>query len=259
MLFPQAIFAVGAVKSVQNSLGGFVDASTGRAATFPVIHATNDTGNNNGTTVNMFLDDAFGGNASFAASVVTACATETIYALQCVSAFLAGPLTCGPAAEVCSILYALDLSVDCYPVVTNISFQKLTITAAPTTFAISTTLQELGVSVDLYEGCKLDGTTAATCSASASGTRGLFGVSTSSTTTLVGTDYHRFDVPITGGADKLVAAATQSCEPKPSTTRMPTSSTTPARQASAAPALQVSSVMVIGLACAGTVLSLLLM
>lgn len=36
-------------------------------------------------TVNLFINDAYGGQLDFAASIVTACADQTVYALQCTS------------------------------------------------------------------------------------------------------------------------------------------------------------------------------
>lgn len=63
------------------------------------------------------------------------------------------------------------------------------------------------------ENCELQGTTAAVCAATISVS--IQGTSTAITTTgtLDGTDYHRFDVAITGGAEKT-AAATGECQAK---------------------------------------------
>lgn len=55
-------------------------------------------------TINMFIDDALDGNQSYAASIVCAGDSETIYAMRCTDA---GPgtryvdsETCGPGAQV---------------------------------------------------------------------------------------------------------------------------------------------------------------
>lgn len=55
-------------------------------------------------TINMFIEDMLDGNQSYAASIVCAGASETIYAMQCTDA---GPgssdvdwKTCGPYANV---------------------------------------------------------------------------------------------------------------------------------------------------------------
>lgn len=53
-------------------------------------------------TVNMFIDDGLDGDESYAASIVCAGASETIYALQCTDegSMGVGSATCGPNAEV---------------------------------------------------------------------------------------------------------------------------------------------------------------
>lgn len=56
-------------------------------------------------TINMFIDDGLDGDESYAASIVCAGASETIYALQCTDegSVGVGSATCGPDAEVRSI------------------------------------------------------------------------------------------------------------------------------------------------------------
>lgn len=58
----------------------------------------------------------------------------------------------------------------------------------------------------MSESCVLQGTTAAACTATI--TAGLDGSTTSTVTEthLSGSDYHRFDVKITGGAEKTPSA-----------------------------------------------------
>lgn len=53
-------------------------------------------------TINMFIDDGLDGDESYAASIVCAGASETIYAMQCTDegSMGVGSATCGPNAEV---------------------------------------------------------------------------------------------------------------------------------------------------------------
>lgn len=75
-----------------------------------------------------------------------------------------------------------------------------------------TTVVSDGVTVvgKVYESCALSGTTAASCIASISASAQGESTKTSDTTVISGTDYHRFDVEITGGAEKT-ASATGRC------------------------------------------------
>ena len=57
------------------------------------------------------------------------------------------------------------------------------------------------------EHCILGGTTAATCTATAMVTVGGSPVAQTVTTMITGRNYHRFDVEITGGAEKTANAA----------------------------------------------------
>ncbi|CAN8097549.1 unnamed protein product [Discula destructiva] len=141
-------------------------------------------------TVNMFINDDLNGDAAYAASIVSACADKTVYALQCTSAEDVSQSTCGPDAPIA------------------------TVTQGPSIYevAITTTVVYAGVTGvgKVYESCALSGTTAASCTGSASVS--VQGESTESAvaTVLTGSDYHRFDVDITGGAEKT-ASATGSC------------------------------------------------
>lgn len=82
-------------------------------------------------------------------------------------------------------------------------------TAGPTTYALSTAVvtRTLGynVAATIDEHCILGGTTAATCTATAIAS--VDGKSTSGTVTtiLTGASYRRYDVEITGGAEKTAS------------------------------------------------------
>ena len=106
MHFVEALaFAGVSVNSVgdtisQLSLSGGPSVNRAEGA-FPVLRVRNDTTTTtNGTTINMFIDDIFDGNAGYAASVISACADSTIYAIRCTSGLQVGTLTCGPSAPV---------------------------------------------------------------------------------------------------------------------------------------------------------------
>lgn len=92
--------------------------------------------------------------------------------------------------------------------------QVFTLTAGPSTYVVATAtsgvIEGYSVTGSVAENCELQGTTAAVCAATISVS--LQGTSTATTTTgtLDGTDYHRFDVAITGGAEKT-AAPTGEC------------------------------------------------
>lgn len=57
-------------------------------------------------TINMFIDDGLDGDESYAASIVCAGASETIYAVQCTDEGTVdvGSATCGPDAQVRPLL-----------------------------------------------------------------------------------------------------------------------------------------------------------
>ncbi|KAI8624869.1 hypothetical protein F5Y19DRAFT_280347 [Xylariaceae sp. FL1651] len=137
----------------------------------------------NGDTVNLFID-ALDSDYEYDVSVVAACATQTVYAIQC-TAGSAGSATCGPNA----------------PTVTateNASQYKVSSTVATSTLGYK-------VVVGIQEECNLDGTTAATCTATASLSANGQQTKTSYTSIITGADYtdKRFDVTVTGGAEKL--------------------------------------------------------
>ncbi|KAH8893680.1 hypothetical protein GQ53DRAFT_821608 [Thozetella sp. PMI_491] len=169
------------------------------------------------TTINMFIDDGLRGRAGYAASIVSACIDQTVYAIRCTSAYYAGSDTCGPSAT------------------------PLTITSASTTYAgeVTAVAYSYGTLIDIYatEGCVLAGSTAATCSATAELTEGSSSTVVSSTTTLTGTNYHRFDVIITGGLERLADATTTCAGPSTRTSRPTTSTSMNAAVAGKHPAL----------------------
>lgn len=90
----------------------------------------------------------------------------------------------------------------------NNLMQIATLTVGPEHYVLSSVISTKTLGYDILataqETCVLGGTTAATCTAtieiSADGTK----TSTKAVMTLAGTSYHRFDVQITGGAEKLV-------------------------------------------------------
>lgn len=56
-------------------------------------------------SVNLFINDALDGDAAYAASIVTACADQTIYAIRCTSGpVYVEPSICGPDALVGSLI-----------------------------------------------------------------------------------------------------------------------------------------------------------
>lgn len=65
------------------------------AATIAVATAQSAT-----PSVNLFVDDSIEGDVAYAASIVSACKDQTVYAMQCTSAELAGSATCGADAPV---------------------------------------------------------------------------------------------------------------------------------------------------------------
>ncbi|KAJ4290797.1 hypothetical protein N0V88_006547 [Collariella sp. IMI 366227] len=150
-----------------------------------IVRARNDS---SVPTVNMFIDG--NKNAEFVASIVDACGGQTTFALRCT----AGGSGCSPNGP------------------------AITVTANPTTYIVSTaTVSKVGgqtVSATVQELCDLKGTTAAVCTAIVGGTVAGQSTTTSSTGTVEGTDYHRFDVSITAGAEKTANPSAE-CKAKP--------------------------------------------
>ncbi|KAK0119468.1 hypothetical protein ONS95_010916 [Cadophora gregata] len=163
------------------------------ASSYPVLHPRqNSTAPATNDTVNMFID-SMDEDWEYAASIIEACADRTVLALRCTSGgSFVGTQTCGPNAA------------------------AATVTVASTSYYLSSavTTSTLGsqVSATAIESCQLGGTTAATCAVTIGGEVDGKKTSTSTTTTVSGTDYYRFDVAITGGAEKT-ASATATCAP----------------------------------------------
>ncbi|KAI1124841.1 hypothetical protein F5Y10DRAFT_248374 [Nemania abortiva] len=140
-------------------------------------------------SVNLFLDstDADIQDYEYAASVVNACSAYTVYAVRC---------TAG-TNEICS---------SDAPAVT------ITENASQYTVSSSVTTKTAGaeVKVTILEACDLDGTTAATCSATVGGSAQGTKYTTSATVTYTDAASLHYNVAITAGGEKL-ANPTGSC------------------------------------------------
>ncbi len=90
--------------------------------------------------------------------------------------------------------------------------QIATLTAGPSTYVFSSSVstRTLGhdVVATVQESCSLQGTTAAVCSATIGGSVDKTSTAVSTTVTESGTDYYRYDVAITGGAEKTANPTT---------------------------------------------------
>ncbi|KAL2070278.1 hypothetical protein VTL71DRAFT_13304 [Oculimacula yallundae] len=166
------------------------------AESYPVLHPRqNSTAPASNDTINMFIDSQ-DKDWKYAASIVEACADQTIIALQCTSGdSFVGSSTCGPNAQIATVTFAS----------TTYHFSS----------AVTTSTMGSNVQATAIEACSLQGTTAATCSVTIGGT--VDGKKTSSTTatSVASPSYYRYDVEITGGAEKT-AAATATCAPSTS-------------------------------------------
>ncbi|KAK3305302.1 uncharacterized protein B0T15DRAFT_193015 [Chaetomium strumarium] len=145
-------------------------------------------------SVNMFIEDGINGQGLYAASIISACKDQTVYALRCTSARDDDikPTICGP-----------DVSA-------------LTVTAGPSVYMVSYVTETSAggheAAVSVFESCSLQGTTAASCFATGAIEIDDRATATSFSTVLSGADYHRYQVAITGGAEKT-ASATGECKP----------------------------------------------
>ncbi|KFY64905.1 hypothetical protein V496_02935 [Pseudogymnoascus sp. VKM F-4515 (FW-2607)] len=184
-------FALGAANAP--ALGDWINSGlTPRAvdrylAPHPILNARNasTTPATPGNSVNMFIDSLFE-DVEFAGSIVTACADQTVFAIRCTS-----------AAE------SLSNSVgsDCGP---NGPVMTLTAGGGRYEAASTVTTRTMGydVTVSVEETCTLAGTTAATCTATAGGEADGTSTSATAVVTVTSPTYYRFDVEITGGAEK---------------------------------------------------------
>ncbi|KAI0118346.1 hypothetical protein GGR51DRAFT_554835 [Nemania sp. FL0031] len=133
-------------------------------------------------TVNIFIDatDAEYQDYEYAASVVAACSEHTVYAVKC---------TAG-ANEICS---------DGYPAATiTENASEYTVSSA-----ITTTTAGVQVKVTVIENCQLDGTTAATCTATVGGSAQGTKYTTSATVVYTDAASLHYNVAVTAGNDKL--------------------------------------------------------
>lgn len=98
--------------------------------------------------------------------------------------------------------------------------QTITLTEGPSEYigrsTVVTSTLGVEVTVALSESCALTGTTEASCTATISGNAQGTSTVISTSEVLSGSSYYRFDVPITGGAEKT-AAATGTCKSGAST------------------------------------------
>ncbi|KUJ13378.1 uncharacterized protein LY89DRAFT_721403 [Mollisia scopiformis] len=145
---------------------------------------TRDNSTTGNSTINMFID-AESSDYEYAASIVTACVDQTVYAIQCTANLpLVDGATCGPNGVIATLTSGASIY----------EFSS----------AATTVTEGYDVTVTGLETCHLAGTTAATCSATVEATVGTTKSAASTVETLSGSDYYRFDVEITGGAEKTV-------------------------------------------------------
>ncbi|KAK9799962.1 hypothetical protein SCARD494_01755 [Seiridium cardinale] len=170
------------------------------AGDWPRLHTRNDTTGTNSTypTVNLFIDDDGSSAWKYVASVVTACADQTVYALQC---------TAGPTSTYIAGNYFTEVCD---------STKVVTVTEGPSHYiqSLSTELAVGGTEVTLVatDNCALSGTTAAVCTTAATASAGRTTTSSTTASTYSGTSFGRYDVPITAGAEKT-ANPTGTCAP----------------------------------------------
>ncbi|KAI0968834.1 hypothetical protein F4678DRAFT_187691 [Xylaria arbuscula] len=141
------------------------------------LEARADSGND---TVNIFIDSPDAEDYEYAASVVAACATQTVYEVRC-TAGAAG--VCGSNAAVATITE-------------NASEYKVS-------SAVTTKTGGVEVKATVIEVCNLDGTKAATCTPTVAGSAQGQTYKTSATVTYTNAASLYFDVKVTGGNEKL--------------------------------------------------------
>lgn len=159
-----------------------------------------------GPTISLFMDSA-DDDFHFAASIVDACVSTTVYAIQCTShPSRSYTDACGPNAPVPPPPPSSPHPSH-RPQLT--SHQKLTITEGATTYRISTDVSTRTMGVDVAgaveENCSLEGTTKAVCGATIKASAQGTSTSTNTTATATGTDVYWFDVAITAGAEKTAS------------------------------------------------------
>ncbi|TVY78151.1 hypothetical protein LSUE1_G007855 [Lachnellula suecica] len=164
-------------------------------AAYPAYHlsprqSNSTTGTNN--TLNMFISSN-SDEYEYAASIVSAYVDATVFAMQCTAGPTASPVviggqaaaTCGPSAAT----FILTSGASIYE------------------FSTAVTVETMGYEVTglVQETCVQSGTTAAACTETVQATVDNTKTTTTTTATLSGTDYHHFNVAITGGAEKTAS------------------------------------------------------
>jgi hypothetical protein len=180
---PQNDYAAALVQSPAPASvpGVFHEARSGR---FPVM-ARASNGTSNGPEVSLFMDSD-DPDYRYAGSIVEACVSTTVYALQCTS-------------------YAGRGTVD----FCGRNGPSVTLTEGPGTYHVTTALSvtTMGVRVDgeLMEDCSLDGTTKAVCTATVKASASKKTTSSVTSSTATGSNVYWFNVPITAGAEKTAS------------------------------------------------------
>ncbi|KAK5657208.1 hypothetical protein OQA88_3266 [Cercophora sp. LCS_1] len=146
-------------------------------------------------TVNMFVDGA-DEDMKYVASIVDVCTDKTTFALRCTS---------GPAYLPSGACGSNGLEV--------------TLTSGPAIYQFSTfTETRVGgtpVTATVQETCALEGTTRAACTATIGGNVQGTSTTVSVSTTYTGARVYKYDVTITGGAEKT-ASPKPTCAAAPS-------------------------------------------
>ncbi|KAI0522215.1 hypothetical protein F5B22DRAFT_634118 [Xylaria bambusicola] len=156
------------------------------SANVNTLEARQDSGND---TVTIFIDSPEPEKYEYAASVVYACPVETVYALRCTAG---GPdSVCGPGLP---------------PVTVTENASEYKVSSA-----VTTKTQGVEVKATVIESCNLDGTTAATCTATVGGSAQGQSTTTSATVTYTDASSYYLQVQITGGNEKL-ANPTGKCQ-----------------------------------------------
>ncbi|KAK4249127.1 hypothetical protein C7999DRAFT_30338 [Corynascus novoguineensis] len=153
--------------------------------------ADNSTGS--GNHVELFIDGSLSRRASYAALIVNACKDHAVYALQCtsVSGGIVGSNICGSAAPTLTVTEGANLYLFEYATTTNVAGHDAEMLIAAS--------------------CNIRGTTAAECDYSLSASVDDTSTVIETSAAITGTDFHRYQVSITGGAEKI-ASATGSCD-----------------------------------------------
>nr|OQO21425.1 hypothetical protein B0A51_10175 [Rachicladosporium sp. CCFEE 5018] len=147
----------------------------------------------NGTSTLQIIAPGATAGLSWVGSIVEACSGTTTVALQCTAAdttYLPG------VADVCPMTGATP---------------TLSVTVGPSLYIYSTQTAVAGVTVDIENTCKVDGTTSATCTATISGSGNGKQTQTATTTTYASADIVMWQAAITAGAEKLGSNA--ACAP----------------------------------------------